>query len=233
LAAIVTNAGAGLRWLAASNLEEARASFKRVVDDGIRAGKIVDSIRAMFKKEQTDRARLDLNDLIGHVLALLSGELQAQRIVLQKDLAPQLPLVQGHRGELQQVIFNLVRNAADAMSKNSDPTRVLMVMSEPQPPNGVLISIKDNGTGIDPKDIDHIFEPFFTTKSNGMGMGLSICRSIVEAHSGRLWASHRSHGGAVFHISLPTGEVTHETGLQRPSCTPAGSEDGKPDGPRV
>jgi len=101
------------------------------------------------------------------------------------------------------------------MSKNSDRIRVLTVMSEPLPPNGVLISIKDNGTGIDPKDVDRIFEPFFTTKTNGMGMGLSICRSIVEAHSGRLWASNLSHGGAVFYIALPIGEVTGENGPHR------------------
>jgi signal transduction histidine kinase len=127
-------------------------------------------------------------------------------------LDPQLPLVQGHRGELQQVILNLIRNAADAMSKVSYRERVLTVKSETQPPNDVLISIADSGTGIDPKDIRHIFEAFFTTKSNGMGMGLSICKSIIEDHGGRLWALPDLKYGSVFNISLPIGNIAGQAG---------------------
>jgi len=138
-------------------------------------------------------------------------ELRPQDIVLRTSLDPQLPLVPGHRGELQQVILNLIRNAADAMSKVSYRPRVLTVKSETQPPNDVLISIADSGTGIDPKDIEHIFEAFFTTKSNGMGMGLSICKSIIEDHSGRLWASPNLKHGSVFNISLPISKAASQT----------------------
>ncbi|MGB8633187.1 MAG: sensor histidine kinase [Xanthobacteraceae bacterium] len=181
LAAMVTNVGAGLRWLGAAepNFEEARAALQNVIKDGNRAADVVDSVRAMYKKEQTERTQLNLNDLINSVLYLLRDELRPQHIILRTNLDPQLPPVQGHRGELQQVILNLVRNAADAMSKISYRPRVLTVKSEIQPPNDVLISIADSGTGIDPKDIDHIFDAFFTTKSNGMGI-LAI-RSATDA----------------------------------------------------
>jgi signal transduction histidine kinase len=214
LAAMVTNVRAGLRWLGAAtpNLEEARTAFQNVLKDGNRAAEVIDSVRAMFKKEQTDKTLLHMNDLIGSVLYLLRDELEPQHIVLRTNLDSQLPLVQGNRGELQQVILNLVRNAADAMSKVSDRPRVLTVKSEIQPPNDVLISIGDTGTGIDREDIDHIFEAFFTTKSNGMGIGLSICKSIIEDHSGRLWALPNLKHGSVFNISLPIAKVAGHTG---------------------
>jgi len=214
LAAMVTNVRAGLRWLGAAepNLEETRAALQNVLKDGNRAAEVIDSVRAMFKKEETDKTQLNLNDLITSVLYLLRDELRPQHIVLRTNLDPQLPLVQGHRGELQQVILNLVRNAADAMSKVSYRPRVLTVKSETQPPNDVLISIADSGTGIDPKDIDHIFDAFFTTKSSGMGMGLSICKSIIEDHSGRLWASPNVKYGSVFNISLPIDKVASQMG---------------------
>jgi signal transduction histidine kinase len=213
LAAMVTNVRAGLRWLGAAepNLDETRTALQNTLKDGNRAAEVIDSVRAMFKKEQTDKTQLNLNDLITSVLYLLRDELRPQHIVLRTNLDPQLPLVQGHRGELQQVILNLVRNAADAMSKVSYRPRVLTVKSETQPPNDVLISIADSGTGIDPKDIDHIFEAFFTTKSNGMGMGLSICKSIIEDHSGRLWASPNLKHGSVFNISLPISKAASQT----------------------
>ena len=212
LAAMVTNVRASLRWLGAAepNLEETREALQNVLKDGNRAAEVIDSVRAMFKKEQTDRTQLNLNDLITSVLYLLRDELRPQRIVLRTNLDPQLPPVRGHRGELQQVILNLVRNAADAMSKISYRPRVLTVKSEIQPPNDVLISIADSGTGIDPKDIDHIFDAFFTTKQSGMGMGLSICKSIIEDHSGRLWASPDVKHGSVFNISLPIDKVASQ-----------------------
>jgi signal transduction histidine kinase len=127
---------------------------------------------------------------------------------VRTNLDPQLPPMQGHRGELQQVILNLVRNAADAMKDITYRPRVLTVKSEIQPPNDVLISVADSGTGIDPNDIDHIFDAFFTTKSNGMGIGLSICKSIIEDHGGRLWALPNLKYGSVFYISLPIDKVT-------------------------
>jgi signal transduction histidine kinase len=173
----------------------------------------------MYKKEQTDKTQVNLNNLISSVLHLLRDELQPQHIIVRTNLDPQLPLVQGHRGELQQVILNLVRNAADAMKDITYRPRVLMIKSEIQLPNDVVISIADSGTGIDPKDIDHIFDAFFTTKSNGMGMGLSICQSIIEDHGGRLWALPNLKHGAVFNISLPidkvTSPATRASGLNR------------------
>jgi signal transduction histidine kinase len=213
LAAMVTNVGAGLRWLGATepNLEETRMALQNVVKDGNRAAEVVDSVRAMFKKEQTERTQLNLNDLINSVLYLLRDELRPQRIILRTNLDPQLPPVQGNRGELQQVILNLVRNAVDAMKDITYRPRALTVKSEVRPPNDVLMSVADSGTGIDPKDIDHIFDAFFTTKSNGMGMGLSICKSIIEDHGGRLWALPNLKHGSVFNISLPT----HQDGVKR------------------
>jgi signal transduction histidine kinase len=209
LAAMVTNANAGLRFLTrpAPDLDSTRAALERVVKDGHRAGDVIKSIRAMFNREEKDRAWLDINEVVRDVLVLLQGELQAQRIVVRDDLGRQLPLVQGHKGQLQQVILNLVRNAADAMSQISDRARVLRVSSQREPPNDVLVPIEDSGTGID-QHVDRLFDAFFTTKSNGMGMGLAICRSIVEAHSGRLWATTNLNYGAVFHIALPAGEAT-------------------------
>jgi signal transduction histidine kinase len=214
LAAMVTNVRAGLRWLGAAepNLEETRAALQNVVKDGNRAAEVIDSVRAMFKKEQTEKTQLNLNDLITSVLYLLRDELRPQHIVLRTSLDPQLPPVQGNRGELQQVILNLVRNAADAMSKVSYRPRVLTIKSETQPPNDVLISIADSGTGIDPKDIDHIFDAFFTTKTSGMGIGLSICKSIIEDHRGRLWALPNLKHGSVFNISLPISKDASQTG---------------------
>jgi signal transduction histidine kinase/ABC-type uncharacterized transport system substrate-binding protein len=210
LAAMITNVGAGLRWLGAAepNFGEARAALQNVIKDGNRAAEVVDSVRAMYKKEQTDKTPLNLNDLISSVLYLLRDELQPEHIIVRTNLDPQLPPVRGHRGELQQVILNLVRNAADAMSKVSFRPRVLTVKSEIQPPNDVVISIADSGTGIDPKDIHHIFDAFFTTKSNGMGVGLSICKSIIEDHGGRLRALPNLKYGAVFYISLPIDKAT-------------------------
>jgi signal transduction histidine kinase len=214
LAAMVTNVRAGLRWLGADepNLEETRAALQNVVKDGNRAAEVIDSVRAMFKKEQTERTQLNMNDLISSVLYLLRDELRPQDIILRTNLDPQLPPVQGHRGELQQVILNLVRNAVDAMKDITYRPRVLTVKSEVQPPNEVLVSVADSGTGIDPKDIDRIFNAFFTTKSNGMGMGLSICKSIIDDHGGRLWALPNLKYGSVFNISLPIDKVAYQSG---------------------
>src|SRR5262249_16022441 len=156
---------------------------------------------------QKEAPPLDLNEIARDVLALLRGELQAQNILVRTDLAGRLPLVQGDRGQLQQVILNLVRNAADAMSQVSDRERVLLITSEFKPASDVLVSIEDSGTGIDPKNIDRIFEAFFTTKENGMGMGLAIWRSIVEAHSSRIWAELNMNYGSVFYISLPASNA--------------------------
>ena len=205
LAAMVMNANAGLRWLAKEtpDLDETRVAMKNVVSDGHRASEIIGSIRAMFKKDSQAKATVDLNNVIKDVLGLVQGELETQGILVQSGLTRPLPLVLGHSGQLQQVILNLVRNAADAMHAVSGRARVLRVKTAIHNPDGVLLSVEDSGTGIAPEDIDRIFELFFTTKSQGMGMGLSICRSIIEAHDGRLWASSGVDHGSVFNIVLP------------------------------
>ena len=205
LAAMVTNANAALRWLTKKtpDLDEARAAMQSVVSDGHRASEVVGGVQAMFKKDGQEKTPLDLNDLIQDVLGLVRGELQAQGIIVQAGLNRRLPLVLGHSGQLQQVILNLVRNAADAMGSVSGRARVLRMKTAIHDPDGVLLSVEDSGIGIDPKDLDRIFESFYTTKSQGMGMGLSICRSIIEAHGGRLWATSAIGHGAVFNVQLP------------------------------
>ena len=205
LAAMVTSANAALRWLAKEtpDLDETRKAMKNVVSDGHRASEIIGSIRAMFKQDSQVEAAVDLNNVIQDVLRLVQGELKTQGILVQSVLTRPLPLVLGNKGQLQQVILNLVRNAADAMDSVSRRARVLTIKTAIHDPDSVLLSVEDSGAGIAPEDIDRIFESFFTTKSQGMGMGLSICRSIIEAHDGRLWASLGVDHGSVFNIILP------------------------------
>lgn len=205
LAAIVAYASASMRFLTrpTPDLDEARAALENVVNAGHRASEVVGSVRAMFKHDNEAKTPLDLNDIIQDVLGLVRGELQAQGISVQTGLSRPLPLVLGNGGQLQQVVLNLVRNAADAMGSESDRARLLRVTSAIHDPDGVLVSIEDSGAGIDPSNIGRIFESFYTTKSQGMGMGLSICRSIVEAHQGRLWASSDVGYGAVLNVLLP------------------------------
>ena len=205
LAAMVTNANAALRWLAKEipDLGETRDAMKNIVSAGHRASEVIGSIQAMFKKDSQVGTTLDLNKVIHDVLGLVHGDLETQGILVQSGLTRPLPLVLGHKGQLQQVILNLVRNAADAMDSVSGRARVLRIKTAIHGSDGVLLSVEDSGTGIAPKDIDRIFESFFTTKSQGMGMGLSICRSIIEAHNGRLWASSSIDHGSVFNITLP------------------------------
>ena len=205
LTAIVNYAGAALRWLAkpVPDLDEVRASLEDIVNQGHRASEVVGNVRAMFNKDDEARAPLDINELVQEVLRFVRVELQTQEITVQTGLGTQLPLVLANKGQLQQVVLNLVRNAADAMNSVSDRARVLRVNSAIHDPDHVLVSVEDSGTGIDPKDIERIFESFFTTKSDGMGMGLSICRSIIEAHNGRLWASTGIDRGSVLNVQLP------------------------------
>ncbi|TMA87633.1 MAG: GAF domain-containing protein [Deltaproteobacteria bacterium] len=208
LAAIVLNGNAALRWLANTtpDFDEARAALKRIVNDGHRASEVIGSIRAMCKKDIQERASLDVNQLIREVLVLVHAELQSQRVSVHTELMEDLPQVLADRVQLQQVIMNLIMNAVEAMGSITNRARVLRVKSEVDVSHDVLMTVEDSGTGIDPKDINCIFDAFFTTKSHGLGMGLSICRSIVEAHNGRLWASPGVHHGSVFHVALPIGE---------------------------
>jgi signal transduction histidine kinase len=205
LAAMVTNANAGLRWLGrmTPNFDEARAAFQRIVADGHRAGQVLGSVRQMFEKDSGRRAQVDLNALIREVLALLEGELRSHRVMVQADLSDSLPEVSGNRVQLQQVIVNLIMNAVEAMQAVTNRPRVLRLTSEIDKANHVLIRIEDSGPGIAVENIDRIFNAFFTTKPHGIGMGLSICRSIIEAHDGRLWVSPGVDYGSVFQFTLP------------------------------
>jgi signal transduction histidine kinase len=203
LSAMITNAETAVRWLDRSmpDLDKAQAALRRIAADGHRAGAVIGSIRAMFKSDTRNRTSLDINELINEALVLLRSDLQKHRIVVQTNPGPQLPQVIGDRIQLQQVLLNLITNAIDSMA-NEDRSRDLSIKSDIQD-GGVIISVADTGKGIGSQDVDRIFNPLVTTKSGGMGMGLSICRSIIEAHEGRLWVAGNTPRGAVFQFILP------------------------------
>ena len=213
LAAIVTGGSAALRWLSEPipDLEEVRALLGSIVSEGNRAGQVIDGIRAMFKNDSREKTLLDVNDVIREVIALLHSKLQKYQISVQAELVSELPPVLADRVQLQQVIANLIANAIEAMDTVADRARTLRVKSAARKPDGVLIIVEDSGPGIDPENADRIFNPFFTTKSEGTGMGLSICRSIVEAHNGRLTLRSASNRGSVFEIFLLAGDFEART----------------------
>jgi len=204
LASIVTNVDAASRWMGrpTPDLDEVKATLEQIRNSAYRARDLIGSIRAMVKRDGRNRAALNLNDLVHEVLALMKGEFQRNRISVELELDEHLPLTKGDRIQLQQVLTNLMANAIEAMAGKKWP-RILRIKSATQEPGGVLISVADTGEGIDPKIVDRIFNPLFTTKSNGMGLGLAICRSIIEGHDGRLWVSAGAEGGSVFQFVLP------------------------------
>jgi PAS domain S-box-containing protein len=204
LAAIVSNGSAGLRWLdrPEPNLEETRLAFGRIVNEGHRAAQIITSIRAMFKKDSGARSPVAINELVCDVIATSLGELKSGRVSLALELLDDLTPVQADRVQLQQVLLNLLTNAIDAMASVTDRPHMLCVRSE-HLEDWVVISVHDSGTGIAPEHAERMFDAFFTTKPNGIGLGLSICRSIVEAHGGRLSASPVHPYGSVFQVMLP------------------------------
>jgi C4-dicarboxylate-specific signal transduction histidine kinase len=200
---MVTTADAGLRFLDRSipNLDRAKEAFKRITADGHRAGAVVGSIRANFKTDVRERSSLDVNELVRESLALGGAELQRQRITVQAEPNRQLPAVRGNRVQLQQVLLNLVMNAVEAMAAKEEP-RILSVRCEPYDRERIVVSVADNGAGIPSQDVERIFNPLYTTKADGMGMGLSICRAIIEAHDGQLWLATNSPRGALFQFTL-------------------------------
>jgi PAS domain S-box-containing protein len=205
LGAIVNNGSAGLRWLANTtpDLEEARACFKRIVNDGNRASQVISGIRAMLKKGSEIKEPLDINELVREVLTFASREIENQRIVVHTELKENLSEVLVDRIQLQQVVLNLVMNGIDAMAALRGRARVLKLRSEQNEPASVTLTVEDSGTGIDRSIVGRIFEAFFTTKERGMGMGLSICRSIVMAHGGQLSVSPGYPDGSAFQLELP------------------------------
>jgi signal transduction histidine kinase len=204
LSAMITNAGAGLRWLdrVTPDLDEAKAALKKVVTDGHRADAVIENVRALFKKDARTWTSLDVNNLIREALGLVRDDLQTHRIVVQAERNERSPRIKGDQIQLQQVLVNLLTNAIDSMATN-DGERVLCVKSEVHDSGSVMVSVEDTGKGVEPSAADRIFSPLFTTKAHGMGMGLSICRSIVEAHEGRLWATANLPRGAIFHFTVP------------------------------
>ena len=203
LSAIVTSADAGLRFLdrSAPALDKAMESLRRIAADGHRADKVIEGVRATFKNSVREKRPVDVNEIIQEALAFEQDDLRKHKILVQLAPTVQLPAVHGDRVQLQQVLLNLITNAIHAMATRDEP-RVLSVRSEAYKEGGVLVSVADTGLGIDPHDMNRIFNPLFTTKPDGMGMGLAICRSIIEAHDGRLWVTANTPQGAVFQFTL-------------------------------
>jgi two-component system sensor kinase FixL len=208
LTAVVTNGNACLRWLASepANLDEARECVRRIIRDGNRASEVIARIRALAKKSSPDKAPLNLNETIQEVLALTNNEARRNRVSLQTELAASLPSVLGDRVQLQQVILNLVINGIESMKGVANQPRELLIMSDRYESDKVFVAVQDTGVGLDQESLDRIFNAFYTTKPEGMGMGLSISRSIIEAHGGRLWARPNEGLGATFQFILPTDD---------------------------
>jgi C4-dicarboxylate-specific signal transduction histidine kinase len=204
IAATVTNAQAALRWLdrRPPNLEEVRQSLHWIVKEGNHAGEVIDRIRALIKKAPPRKDRLEINEAIREVVELTRGEAVKNGVSVKTELADGLPLVQGDRVQLQQVILNLTINAVEAMCAASEGARELVINTEKADSRSVLVAVRDSGPGLPPAP-ERLFEPFYTTKSSGLGLGLSICRLIVEEHGGRFWASANLSRGAVFQFTVP------------------------------
>ncbi|HWX53289.1 MAG TPA: ATP-binding protein [Verrucomicrobiae bacterium] len=211
IAAAVTDANTCLRWLTRErpDLEEARAAAMRVVNDATRASEIVNRIRLLFKKGASPRELVDVNEVIREMIVLLRNETMRYAIAVRTELAVDIPQVMADRVQLQQVMMNLIMNSIDAMSE-ADGTRELAIKSQPAENGQLMVSVSDTGVGLPPQQTEQIFNAFFTTKVHGTGMGLSISRSIIESHDGRLWAAANSTRGASFYFTLPTKVEVHE-----------------------
>jgi C4-dicarboxylate-specific signal transduction histidine kinase len=211
LTAIAMAATAARRWLALRepSIDEARDQLDQIENSSLRAGEIINSLRGMFKKETQARAPIDINKLIFTVIAIVRHELRKHEVELHTELDESVPALDGDRVQLQQVILNLVMNAIEAMQPVAP--RILSIRSRVSQPNFVQVAVEDTGVGIDPSSRDHIFNPMFTTKERGMGIGLSICHSIIEGHSGRIWVTRGTNNGSIFQFELPTnvGQATN------------------------
>jgi signal transduction histidine kinase len=211
LAAMVANADATRRWLSHTppNIEEAKASLDNIANEGHRASEVINSIRSMYKKGTHGRTLLNPNDVIRATLAMVHADLLIQRVSTSIELREDLPRVMAERGQLQQVLLNLITNAIEAMHDITNRPRILRVRSDINEYAAcVRITVEDTGIGIDDKDTEHFFEPFFTTKSTGTGIGLSLCRSIIEAHGGTIHVSANRPHGTIFSLNFPLGRVT-------------------------
>ena len=215
LSGIITNASTCLRMLDAEppNIDGARETARRTIRDGNRASDVITRLRALFGKKELTLELLDLNEVTREIIALSVSDLQRNRVALQSELAEDLPTLTGDRIQLQQVILNLLRNASDAMVGVHDRPRQLLIRTEREDGNRVRLSVKDAGVGVDAESVDKLFDAFYTTKSAGMGIGLSVSRSIIERHHGRLWAESNDGPGATFSFSIPgSAESVSDTG---------------------
>jgi signal transduction histidine kinase len=210
LAAMVTDAGACVRWLEREvpNLDEARESLQRVIEGGHRAGDVIKGIISLAKKTPAKTERLNINEIIREVISLAARELTQNNVVLRMELQPAIPLVVGDRVQLQQVLLNLILNSIEAMSGVDSPVRELVIRSQESKPGEVMVTVRDSGAGLDPNDAERIFDSLFSTKSEGLGLGLSISRTIVGSLGGRLWATQNNDRGATFHFILPAIDET-------------------------
>jgi C4-dicarboxylate-specific signal transduction histidine kinase len=204
LTAVVTHGHACIEWLSANppNLEKAQQTVQRIIQDGTRAGAVLSRIRALFKKEAPAKDWLDINEVIHELTTFLRDDALRRRIAIRTDLVPGLPKVKADRVQLQQVVLNLMINGMDAMAETNDRAKDLLISARGAEAE-VVVRVEDSGMGLDTEAAEKIFNPFFTTKPHGIGMGLSISRSIIESHEGRLWASPRPSGGAIFQFTLP------------------------------
>jgi signal transduction histidine kinase len=205
LTAIVTNASACTRWMYAQppNLERAAASMDNIVDDANRASEIINRVRALATRTELKKTSLELNVVVHEVLALMQTRFRENRISVRTNLSNDLPMIFGDRIQLQQVVLNLLVNAIDAVNAVPNDGREIHIISSKSNTCGATITIEDSGVGIDPASVNHLFDAFHSTKSDGMGIGLSICRSIIEAHSGQIWAAPNKPRGAAFCFTLP------------------------------
>ena len=205
LTGIITNCGTGLRMLTSDplNLDGAREAVRRTLRDGERAGEVLARLRALFSRQEPASQSVDLNEATREVIALSLAELQNSRVIVRTELADNLQLITADRVQLQQVVLNLLRNALDAMNTIDDRPRELLIRTEAEEGDRVRLSVKDAGVGFDPQTTDKLFEAFYSTKNDGMGVGLSVSRSIIESHQGRLWAVLNDGPGATFAFSVP------------------------------